>query len=147
MFLNWTKLIFHENMDTQFSEAEWLAMDPSELEDYRMNPANNLATFVPIIHPATNNNHGTVRIPQSAVSEFKKSIKRDLASYPTLKDQKHWNSWNRAMIAQARTHNVSEVFDRNYVPLATNVEDVELFQQKQGFIYTVQNTKGIRPST
>ena len=140
MFIHWLHLIVRDNTDTHPTEAEWLSMDHMEFEAYRLDPTNNLSNALQITttNPSTDN-PGTVRPPQSTVTEFKKSIKRDPASYPTLQDQKHWNSWNRTMIAQARTHDVSEVFDRNYVPLATNAKAVELFQQKQGFIYIILN--------
>jgi hypothetical protein len=40
------------------------------------------------------------------VSDFKKGIKRDISYFPTLKQDKQWDNWNRATIAQARAQDV-----------------------------------------
>ena len=75
--------------------------------------------------------------PVDLVAEFKKGIKRDASLYPVLKDNKHWNSWQRAVIAQAHAHDIQEVFDVNYVP--RNEEQEELFKEKNKFAYAVLN--------
>jgi hypothetical protein len=54
-----------------------------------------------------------------------------------LKEQKHWNNWNRSVIAQARTHNISDVFDTEYKP--TSELEATLFDQKQSFAYSMLN--------
>jgi hypothetical protein len=98
-----------------------------------------------IRHVATASTPGTATStvaapkPMSAVAEFAKGIKRDAASYPMLKEQKHWNAWNRLVIAQARAHNISEVFDPSYTPPANDCEAEDLFEKKKSFVYSVLN--------
>ena len=97
---------------------------------------------IPIMAPTAPTTTSTAgpaaaRVTESAATLFKKGIKRDASVYPTLKEQSHFNNWNRSVIAQARAHDISEVFDLNYSP--TTAEDIELFTQKQSFAYSVLN--------
>ena len=89
------------------------------------------------ISPATSTSASPPVRVSDPVADFKKGIKRDSSLYPTLKDQKHWNNWNRSVIAQAHAHDISEVFDTNYIP--SNEVEANLFQQKQIFAYSVLN--------
>ena len=70
------------------------------------------------------------------VAEFKKGIKRDASLYPVLKDNRHWNNWQRAVLAQAHAHDIQEVFDVNYVP--KNEEEQNLFNEEQVCIHGPQ---------
>ena len=54
-----------------------------------------------------------------------------------FKDPKQWNSWNRDTTAQARAHDVLDVFNPNYIP--PDRDAAALFQQKQAFVYAVFN--------
>ena len=75
--------------------------------------------------------------PPDLVREFKKSIKRDDSAYPVFKEQKNWNSWNREFTARARVHDVLDVLDSQFVPDPTIPGAVDLFIQKQAFLYNV----------
>ena len=68
---------------------------------------------------------------------FKRGIKRDAALYPTLREDKNWDNWNRTLHAQARAHDVCEVLDKEYEP--KNEDELALFSQKQSFMYSVFN--------
>jgi hypothetical protein len=67
------------------------------------------------------------------LNDFRKGIRRDSSVYPTLKDDKHFNNWNRSVLSQARAHDVSDVFDSTFVPSTS--ESVLLFKAKQEFVY------------
>jgi len=71
------------------------------------------------------------------VSDFKRGIRRDTNAYPVLNDDKHFSSWNRSVISQARAHDVSNVFDTGYT-LETE-EEKKLFKAKQEFGYSMFN--------
>jgi hypothetical protein len=75
----------------------------------------------------------------SLVDMFKKGIKRDPSVYPTLKD-KFWNdNWHRSFANQARSQDLDEVLDENYLP--TTSEQYELFQEKQKYLNAILDSK------
>jgi len=43
----------------------------------------------------------TARATRDPLTDFKKGIKRDTSLFPTLKDEKQWDTWRRTVIAQA----------------------------------------------
>lgn len=53
---------------------------------------------------------------KSALDTCKKSTKRNGSTYPTLEFEHEWDGWNHGMLALARTHDVSEVLDPDYIP-------------------------------
>ena len=40
---------------------------------------------------------------------FKRGIKRDISAYPTLKDEKYYESFKRSMLVTARAHDCEEI--------------------------------------
>src|SRR5687768_17395128 len=69
------------------------------------------------------------------VKEFKRGIKRDISQFPTLKDDNTWDNWNRSTVAQARAQDIIDVLNPAYIP--STVEDIQLFGEKQKFMYAV----------
>ena len=116
-------------------------MDTVSLEDFnkfRMgiySPINNNQTYTPFYNKPSNKNKGSLSYSET----FKKSIKKDRSTYPTLREDKQWDKWNRSIKALARTHDCEEVFDTNYVPVGNDQEAA--FQEKQKFIYSVFEDK------
>ena len=47
---------------------------------------------------------------------FKKGIKREIAAYPSLKDERYFDGLKRSLFIVAKTHEASEVLDPNYTP-------------------------------
>ncbi|MEO1603375.1 MAG: hypothetical protein AAFU49_23535, partial [Pseudomonadota bacterium] len=72
---------------------------------------------------------------QANLATYRKGVKRDPSLFPVLKDLRQFDNWNRAVLAQAKAQDVSEVFDRHYVP--ANADQVELFRMKQNFVFAV----------
>jgi hypothetical protein len=70
------------------------------------------------------------------LSEWMKH-KRDSKTYPELTSDKNWDSWNRTIKALARNDQTSQVLDPVYV--ATSVDEKELFERQQTFMYVVFN--------
>jgi hypothetical protein len=52
-----------------------------------------------------------------------------------LKEDKHFNSWNRGFIATSHIHHMHLVLDANYSP--ANAADIALFKEMQTFMYAV----------
>ena len=121
-FTRWSYALFHLNTRFPLTHDEWLETKVDDFNEFRTSNGTSM---------------GPIPTTETAATLFKKGIKRDASVYPTLKEQSHFNNWNRSVIAQARAHDISEVFDLNYSP--TTAEDIELFTQKQSFAYSVLN--------
>ena len=69
---------------------------------------------------------------------FKKGIKREVAAYPSLKDERYFDGFKRSLFIVAKTHECSEVHDPNY-SLGSEPEEKGLFEAKQTFMFSVFN--------
>ena len=69
---------------------------------------------------------------------FKKGIKREIAAYPSLKDERYFDGFKRSLFIVAKTHKCNEVLDPNYTP-GSEPEEKELFEVKQTFMFSVFN--------
>ena len=69
---------------------------------------------------------------------FKKGIKRELAAYASLKDERYFDGFKRSLFIVAKTHECNEVLDPNYT-LGSEPEEKELFEAKQTFRFSVFN--------
>ena len=69
---------------------------------------------------------------------FKRGIKRDISAYPTLKDEKYYESFNRSVLVTARAHDCEEILQPTYRP-RSDTESLELFRLKNDFMYSVFN--------
>jgi hypothetical protein len=67
--------------------------------------------------------------------EFRRSVKRDKTHRTSLKDNKHFNSWNRGIFATAFMHHTHLVLDENYIP--TTEKNTAIFREIQTFMYAV----------
>ena len=67
---------------------------------------------------------------------FKKGIKREIAAYPSLKDERYFDGFKRSLLIVAKTHECNEVLDPNYTP-GSEPEEQELFEAKQTFMFSV----------
>ena len=57
---------------------------------------------------------------------FKKGIKREIATYPSLKDERYFDGFKRSLLIVAKTHECNEVLGPNYTP-GSEPEEQELF--------------------
>ena len=48
---------------------------------------------------------------------FKKSIKREIAAYPSLKDERYFDGFKRSLFIVAKSHESHEVLDPTYTPI------------------------------
>jgi hypothetical protein len=62
-------------------------------------------------------------------------LERDKAHFEKLKDDKYFNSWNRAFVATARIHHTDQIFNKKYVPKNDNEKVV--FKEMQICMYAV----------
>ena len=87
-----------------------------------------------IVKPIAKHEH-TANSDELTAQEFRRGVKRDKSHYTNLKEDKHFNSWNRGFVATAFMHHTHRVLDDNYVP-KTPIE-ISLFQEMQTFMYAV----------
>ena len=134
--------VYQQQLDHEVTSEEWLALTADGYNDYRRTSQMPFSTNAtpnvnPNPSPATNNRANGESLVKIELDAFKRSIKRDATIYPTLREEKDWDSWNRGMQSLARTHDVAEVLDANYKP--TDELSTALFDQKQSFMYSVLN--------
>ena len=61
---------------------------------------------------------------------FKKGIKREIAAYPSLKDDRYFDGFKRSLFIVAKTHECSDVVDLNYTP-GSEPEEKDLLRIKR----------------
>ena len=69
---------------------------------------------------------------------FKKDIKREIAAYTSLKDERYFDGFKRSLFIVAKTHECNEVMDPTYNP-GSQPEEQKLFEAKQTFMFSVFN--------
>ena len=60
----------------------------------------------------------------SQLLNFKQGIKRDISAYPTLKDEKYYESFKRSVLVTARAHDCEEILQPTYRP-RSDVDSLE----------------------
>ena len=65
---------------------------------------------------------------------FGKGIKREETAYPTLKDERYFDSFSRSLFITAKSHECEDVLEPEYTP--SNFKK-ELFDAKQVFMFSV----------
>ena len=74
----------------------------------------------------------------SKLLNFKRAIKRDISAYPTLKDEKYYESFKRYVLVTARAHDCEEILQPIFRPRG-DADSLELFRLKKDFLYSVFN--------
>ena len=69
---------------------------------------------------------------------FKKGTKREIATYPSLKDERYFDGFRRRLFIVAKSHKCNEVLDPTYTP-GSEPEQRELFDAKQTFVFSFFN--------
>ena len=99
------------------------------------------------------NPHGPEAVPPGPISstkptgyspaaielmEFKKGIKRETAAYPSIKDERYFDGFQRSLFIVSKSHKCNEVLDPIYNP-GSEPEQQELFEAKQTVMFSVFN--------
>ena len=69
---------------------------------------------------------------------FKKSIKREVSQYTILKDENYFEAFKSNLLVTTTTHSCEEVLEGYQMP-GYDDDSLELFQQKQYFMYSFFN--------
>ena len=81
-------------------------------------------------HPATSES-------QTALNNFKKGTKRDASVYPIFKNDKYYDTFQRAFLANLKAQGLYDVADPDHDPEHGDIYEQELFKGKQSFVYSV----------
>ena len=123
-----------------FSSEEWSKQTSTMMRLYLV---ENLPTPIgpqPVISwPVPSSEPAAYSPAALELMSFKKGIKREITSYPSLKDEKYFDGFKRSLFIVPKTHECSEVLDPNYTP-GSEPEEEELFEAKQTFICLVSST-------
>ena len=120
---------FKANNGEPIEDNNWVTLTCDEFDKFRISPDNGR----PLPPPPT---AGTMSGPNfSLVRDFRRSIKRDITHFTSLKDDGAWDNWERATMAQARAQDVADVLNHNYTP--SNTDEAALFDEKQKYMYAV----------
>jgi hypothetical protein len=115
---------------------DWLDVTQVEFDLYRISPLFNGTIFGNPMSTTTGGSAASsAGAPRDPVADFKRGIKRDPSQFPTLKDEKQLDNWDRTNQAQARAQGVEQILDSSYVP--TTTEDTALFEVKQTYMFAV----------
>ena len=66
---------------------------------------------------------------------FKKGIKREIAVYPSLGDERYFDGFKRSLFIVAKSHKCNEVQNPTYTP-GSEPEQKKLFEAKQTFMFS-----------
>ena len=139
MLRTFKEFVSHRSMKGDpIQDDDWMKLTQTEFDEFRIDPTNlaRVSSLVPAPSTARNSNSN---FKQSMVELFRRGIKRDPASFPTLKDEKFNDSWHRSFETQARAQDVYNVLDANYKP--NTQEEKDLFIEQQKYVYAVLESK------
>jgi len=127
--------LLHDGQDRQKSDQWWVVPARQgylwwffRIQFYH--PSSGLPS-----HTQAPNVSNALNVMPAAVLDFKRGIKCDVAQYPVRKDDKFFDQFKMAMIAQARAHDIEDIFDPTYKPKTP--DEQALFDEKQKFAFAV----------
>ena len=65
-------------------------------------------------------------------------MKRDTSAYPTINDEKYYESFKRSVLQTARAHDCEESLQPTFRPRG-DADSLKLFRLKNDFMYSVFN--------
>jgi hypothetical protein len=133
LIMSFHAFIFHKDVKGEIIDRheKWMQLQLEEFQRFRSSKEwfsisnNSGQAYAP-----SGGNHG-----KDLVAEFKKGIKRDTNMFPSLRQDKQWDHWQRAVFAQARTQDLSHALDPKFSPVG--IKGSNLFAKKQKFMYAV----------
>ena len=81
--------------------------------------------------------HQATSESQTALNNFKKGTKRDASVYPIFMNDKYYDTFQRAFLANLKAQGLYDVADPDHDPEHVDIYEQELFKGKQSFVYSV----------
>ena len=110
--------------------TKWFDLTEDEFRSWRTQP-EPLQAPAPAPAPAL----AAAPITDSAITDFRKGVKRSISDYKAFKEDRYFNSWQRHLQTTARSHNVDNVINMAYVP--STPEETALLEEQKKFVYSV----------
>ena len=129
------RLFVSARTDNLLSDYQWTTVEPQDWREYCVNPKSFGGS--PKLPATTRAAATTLR------DTFAKSIKKDPEAYPSFKEARFWDAWNRELHSKAHLHDLKNVLDYSYLP--ATAEETELFELQKRFMYSVFLSKSRLP--
>ena len=122
-----------------FTPDEWSEQTSTMLRTYLIQNLPNPHRPEPVPSGPISSSRPTGYSPAGIeLMGFKKGIKREIAAYPSLKDERYFDGLKRSLFIVAKTHECNEVLNPTYNP-GSEPEEQEIFEAKQTFMFSVFN--------
>ena len=100
-----------------FTPDEWSQQTSTMLRTYLIQHLHNPNGPEPETSGSMRSSRATGYSPAAIeLMGFKKGIKREIAVYPSLKDERYFDGFKRSLLIVGKTHECNEVLDPNYTP-------------------------------
>ena len=120
-----------------FTPDEWSKRTPTMLRTYLIQNLPDPHGPEPVPSGPISSSRPTGCSPAAIeLMGFKKGIEREIAPYPSLKDERYFDGFKRSLFIVAKSHECNEVFEPTYTRGSEPVEQ-ELFEAKQTFMFSV----------
>ena len=114
-----------------FTPDEWTQQTPTQMRTYLIQNLSDPHGSAPVPSgPTTSSRPTGYSTAAIELMGFKKGIKRELAAYPSLKDERYFDGFKRSLFIVAKSHECNEVLEPTYTPVS-EPEQQELFEAKQ----------------
>jgi hypothetical protein len=120
-------------MSTNLDEMDVLSMSKTEYNDYCGLPEYHVDFAAGLAPSFKATAPSTIVSGDLTASEFCRGVKRDKTHYSELKEEKHFNTWNRGFVATAFMHHTRHILDGDYTPV--NPTELGLFREMHIFMY------------
>ena len=121
------------------SHHEWAQQTPTQMRTYLIQHLPDLHGPTPVPSGPISSARPTGYLTASIeLMGFKNSIKREIAAYPSLKDERYFDGFKRSLLIVAKSHGCNEVLEPTYTP-GSEPEQMELFEAKHTFMFSVFN--------
>ena len=135
------------NGETLDELAHWTSLTADAFDEFRTGPdggqyvdnptnVNNRGPHAQGAATGGNVNAGAnTRTPVAPADAFQRTIKRDPTYFPTLKDEREFDEWERNLKSEAASQSVENVLNPDYIPTAG--EQADLFAIQLKYMYSV----------
>ena len=122
-----------------FTPDEWSQQTPTMMRTYLIQNPTDPHGHQPVLSgPISSSRPTGYSTTVIELMEYKKGIKREIAAYPSLKDERYFDGFKRSLFIVAKSHECNDVLDPTYTP-GSEPEKQELFEAKHTFMFSVFN--------
>ena len=122
-----------------FTPDEWSQQTPTQMRTYLIQNLPDPHGPAPVPSgPITSSRPAGYSTAVIELMGFKKGINREIAAYPSLKNERYFDGFKRSFFIVSKSHECNEMLDPTYNP-CSEPEQKELFEAKQTSMFSVSN--------